>query len=458
MNDLTTLVRRSLDERSGDLPATPPSWDRISAGLRAVRSRRRRRAAGVVGTVAAVAVLGAVLGGVTPASLRRADPATPDGRTQSVFGGRTVGSLAKDTAFLAELRRGVATADVALGDARTLTTGARDVLVAFAGDVGDLRVAMVEVPVGGEDGVTNRFLWLAAPAGSPASLLARRWYSLDDAGPVASLWLPTPSGEAAPEGRGALVVLSADGRKGDLQLAGPPELDEKGHVGTWSLSPVPALGPGHWETAVPWALRLVTAGWWAIPGGADWTELTLPWRDTPGTGFASTTALHGGAPASGPGPVQAVSYAQANARWEVAQSLRTLLWSGRVKGGIVSVVAVTVPSGAHVITLSRYESGPVPGNWSAPFVRPAGPLEDVCLATSDADGNGGDPGLFVLGPVGAVRAVVGGQEPGTTLTDEQGSVPVQAPDGTPVAFVDAAGKTLCSTTVNATTETFEPHA
>lgn len=458
MNDLTTLVRRSLDDRSGDLPAVPPAWDRISAGLRAVRRRRRRRTAGLVAAVAAVAVLGAGLSGVTPVTLRQSGPATPDGRVRadSVFGGRTVGSLAPDREFLADLRREVV-AGLTFGESRPQANGPEDVLVAFAGDVGDVRVAMVEVVVGRDDGVKNRFVWLTAPQGASAAELARHPSSIEDAGPVTSLWTPTASGDAAPEGRGALVVLSSRREGGDLQLAAPPEINAEGRVewGLWSAEP---SSPGHWETPVPYQLKTVTAGWWAMQDAADWTEMTLAGVDGSGMGYASTTALHGGAPAVGPAAAMALERAQEAARLDVAQSLRTLLWSGPVKGGTVSVVAVTVPSGAHVLSVSRLEADASPGAFSAPFVRPAGPLEDLCLAMFDDDGNGGDPGLFVLGPVGAVRAVVGGRTPGTVLTDEVASVPVQAPDGSRVDFVDAAGRTLCSTTVNGTSDTFVPHA
>ncbi|MBI4942919.1 MAG: hypothetical protein HY830_19425 [Actinobacteria bacterium] len=135
-----------------DVGAAP--WSSLER-RRSAATRRRRTAAGlgvaaavVAGLVGQGVLTGSVGGFVTPAA---GSPFVP------AYDGRTVGSLAADTAFLDGLRQRIA------GNRAVLPAGTDPgvVEIAFATDVPGARLALARMP--GRDG----WVWVTGPQGAP---------------------------------------------------------------------------------------------------------------------------------------------------------------------------------------------------------------------------------------------------------------------------------------------------
>lgn len=462
MNDdeLRVLVKDSLAGRAERLPATPPSWDRVRAGMAGVRRERHRRQAFAALAVAALVAVGVVrldTGG------RRSEPAVPDGpvRSSAVFGGRTVGSLAPDRPFLDAIRRGFVAQDGDHYGAR-LPDGAApvDVLVPFAGDVGDVRLVLLEVVLLQGGGLSDQFLWYDAPRGaSPQEILAGDEPSMESAEPATSHWAATAGpGTGEGPGTGGFVLLStADG--GDLQLATGPAYAADGRA-AWRTRTVPKTSAQHWEVAVPWASPLAPATWFRH-SASSWNQLALPVPATLGRTLLADTlpAVHGTpAPPAGLGQV-AVLDAQRASGATAADSTRRLLWSGPAGTSTVAVVAVTVPGGAHVVALET-ERVDGAGTVTDGTVRvvPAGPLEDVALAWVPGDEAPlvRPQEIHLLGPVGAVSAVVTDESGPRTVRLDRGFGRLTVLRPTTVVFRDAAGSTLATTSVPARQDAVAP--
>lgn len=446
-HDLRLLVRDSLTERAEALPAVTPPWDRVRGGMAGVRRRRRRRQALVGGVVALLAVLGAVRVDVGPLRADRTAVTPPDGgrvRASAIFPGPTVGSLAGDRAFVEEVRRRVLATGRFLDEPVAAATVAADVLVPFAGDVGDLRLVLVEVELG--TSATDTFLWFDAPRGAPAAEIMAGDPLLTSAELVTSVWLPSPQGRAAEQGTGALVVLSA--RKGDVRFATGPTWSADG-TPTWDVRTLEPMAGRHWELAVPWTDPAVRPGLYTVPGDSGWFDMQ-PAGFAPRVLFDGLEpALHGGRSAAGDLVAHAVAAAQTASGALRDRSTRRLLWTGLDGKQPLSVVAVTVPSGAHVITAVREipETGSPDGYTGSEVTVaiPAGPLERVAVAFAleESDPADGTTGVAVLGPVGATTATVTDEKGGRTteqLVDGFASLRVRAPET--VEFTDAAGTTV----------------
>ena len=455
MNDdeLRVLVKDSLADRAERLPAATPPWDRLRAGLVDVRRERHRRQAFAALAVAVLVAVGVVrldaVGG------RRAEPALPDGplRASAVFGGRTVGSLATDKPFLDAVRRAFVAAKDADYYGSRLPAGATatDVLVPFAGDVGDVRLVLLEVVLLQDAGLVDQFLWFQAPRGAgPAAILAAGPPSMEASDGETSYWAAAGGADQGEgPGTGAFVLLStADG--GDLQLATGPTYAADGRT-SWTKRTVPKTSAQHWEVPVPWAYPLAPATWYRH-SASSWSRLDLPAPATLGRTLLADTlpAVHG-TPAPPAGLAQfALLDAQGASGVAAADSTRRLLWSGRAGTTKVVVVAVTVPGGAHVVSMDAERvngAGTITGGPTR--VVPAGPLEDLALAWVPGDQS---PDLlpqeiYLLGPVGAVTAVVTDDSgPHTVrLDDAFGRVTVLRP--TTVVFTDAAGRTVATPSV-----------
>ncbi|WP_088313839.1 hypothetical protein [Kineosporia sp. R_H_3] len=448
-HDLRLLVRDSLTERAEALPAVTPPWDRVRGGMSGVRRRRRRRQALVGGVVALLAVLGAVRVDVGPLRADRTAVTPPDGgrvRASAIFPGPTVGSLAGDRAFVEEVRRRVLATGRFLDEPVAAATVAADVLVPFAGDVGDLRLVLVEVELG--TSATDTFLWFDAPRGAPAAEIMAGDPLLTSAELVTSVWLPSPQGRAAEQGTGALVVLSA--LKGDVKVATGLTWSADG-TPTWDVRTVEPAAGQHRELAVPWRDPTVPPGLYTVPGDAGWITMEPAGAGGPPEVFLDglEPALHGGRAATGFPVARAVGAAQMASGVVRDRSTRRLLWTGLDGKQPLSVVAVTVPSGAHVVTAVREipETGSPDGYTGSQVTVavPAGPLDRVAVAFAleESDPADGTTGVAVLGPVGATTATVTDEKGGRTterLVDGFASLRVRAPET--VEFTDAAGTTV----------------
>ncbi|WP_088285359.1 hypothetical protein [Kineosporia sp. A_224] len=457
-DDLRLLVRDSLSERAEDLPAATPSWDRVRGGLVGVRRERRRRqalAAGALALLVAVGVVGVQSSSLT--ALRRADPANPDGLRVAgdpAFGRTTVGSLGRDDAFLAGVRREVLARGTFVVETLQPGTGAGDLTVAFAGDVGDVRLVLVEAPTrSGPDGDIDTFLWFSAPRGASATAVVAGEVSSEAAGATTQIWRPAPGGPATAGGTGAYVVLSRIPGS-VVRTATGPTYDAGGRQ-PWSVRTVPAASDHHWEVAVPWSDRFVSPMWTSGPEGTSWSALDPPFTDGTGTGLldGAEPALHSDRPARDAAIESAFAAAQTASGVPVARSTRRLLWTGSAGVFSTSVVAVTVPGGAHVVTAVREQlegDNVLPVSRST-VVLPAGPLDRVAMAWAlgppDEDGT---TGLAALGPVGATTMTVTddrGRTSSETLIYEYADASVVNP--VTVEFTDLTGATLARVPVTA---------
>ncbi|MBI4940963.1 MAG: hypothetical protein HY830_09465 [Actinobacteria bacterium] len=462
-DDLRLLVRDSLTERAEALPAVTPPWDRVRGGMAGIRRRRRRRQALVGGVVALLAVLGAVRVDVGPLRADRTAVTPPDGgrvRTSAIFPGPTVGSLAGDRGFLDEVRRSVLRTGRFADEALPAGTDATDVLVPFAGDVGDLRIVLVEVELG--TSATDTFLWFDAARGVPAAEVLRNDPQLTAAELVTSFWLPSPQGRAAEQGTGALVVLSA--LTGDVRFATGPTWSADG-TPTWDVRTLEPMAGRHWELAVPWTDPAVRPGLYTVPGDSGWFDMYPAGAGALPGGLLDgmQPALHGARPAAGVLVARAVASAQAASGALRDRSTRRLLWTGLDGRQPLSVVAVTVPGGAHVVTAVREipETGSSDGfaGSEVTVAVPAGPLERVALAWAfeEPDPPDGTTGVAVLGPVSATTVTVTDEKGGRTaerLVDGFGSLRVKGPVS--VEFTDAAGTTVGEAAVVAAGVPVEP--
>jgi hypothetical protein len=143
----------------------------------------------------------------------------------------------------------------------------------------------------------------------------------------------------------------------------------------------------------------------------------------------------------------------------VNTSRRRLLWAGAFGGRRHGVLAVTAPSGAHVVGVFRQLGAPADlGTWlTAGAVLPAGPLEDVAVAwpnpVAEPTGEAGDPRpsgrIAALGPAGATSATFvdgdGRTLATTALTDGFGMA--TAPGTRSVRFGDPTGRVVTTVPV-----------
>ncbi|WP_299951463.1 hypothetical protein [uncultured Modestobacter sp.] len=314
-------------------------------GHRRSRTRRRLLAAAAV---AALALAGAVTGGVrddpdtsvaalpaaTPTSAE-APPAPAGARAVPVLAGPTRGSLAGDVAFVDAVRQ------VDWGALEAPAPADRSVVLAT--DTPDGRVALVVGTVE-ED---FRGVWLTGAPGAAADQLTPR--------------LPRQLGRTRPvtlllggPGPASLVVVAAPGDRIEVSerlLTGP-----RGTVGReWSEVPAAdgvAVVPARTiEDGPALSVRVSREGRLVHRAGVDWLG-DRPGREVP---LPVLTALRPGSAPADPRVLDAALVSLAVPLGTEPAALRPqLLWSGELPPGrgpgTVAVVAVQSPGGARVVT------------------------------------------------------------------------------------------------------------
>ncbi len=459
--ELHRLLRESLDERAQALTPTVPARDGIRAALGAVAARRRRRAGlAAAGLAAAVALGTAVQVGVpwrtTTAPAERSTPHAPDDpafRRTALDTGVVRGSLAGDARWLADLRARVAADRDAAGGLAHPPSPA-DVHVLYAADVADVRLALVEVPVvpvheGADTPRMREHRWFSGPRGGSPD--AMRFAGSGQASSGAALHWSWPAGRD-----GVLVVVTAPGVQ--VSGAGTARIAADGRVTYPTRRLTPRSRGVHEER-----LRLDGDLRWVHVGKQDdpnWLLLAPDGPPAPALEGAAAEPLYrellagaAGASAGGSTPsaadtAQDVHQLANRYGLDVAGLRGRVLWAGAIRGVRAVAVAVTVPSGAHIVGFSG----------SAPAVVPAGPIEDVALAWAVPIDHSAGPwprDLLVLAPRGTARVELA--EPGGRRSAVEVAGPgvlampldqdARTAAGARVTFVDAAGRTVATATV-----------
>jgi hypothetical protein len=448
--DELTLLRETLDDIAGRVPARAPTRAQIDVGLR--RVRRRRRVVRVGRTVGALAAVGAVAASVQlgAVALPAWAPAVPVGTTaaSALSAGPTRGSLAGDAAWLAALRDKVATFDRSeSGGERWRAPGADRVDVLFAGDVGDYRLALVETPLRWGVIESRQQLWYLGRRGAEAAALEEG--QNDEPLDVAAIILvPGNLFAQEPDADSVAVVLGSGIDR--VEKVGPASVSATGSV-AWPAQALAASEPGLWQLVVPAGAGRVFVRWPGAEapmavGDVGWGAQSIAARAALLPGM--TPALRDGSSAAGSDPA-AESEAPDDARIALAASVarfssalgdgageRRLLWSGTLGGARVDVVQVTAPSGGSVV-VAVAGIGPDEGEPVALEVVPAGAEPAVGwlfrepAPGSDAAGSGRWL-IGLVGPQGAVSAQVVRSD-GTTAV-------VPLADGIGVAVASAAAR------------------
>jgi hypothetical protein len=443
MPDLETRLRQGLQAAADDVPPAPYDLaDRVRQ--RARTQRRTRLAAGAVGLVAAVVLVGVPVGAATLLGDRTGgQAAAPSGAAQPeavppLAELPTRGSLAGDAAWLAAVRAlDWTSADSPAG---TPDPAVPDRRVAFAGDVPGARVALVlagDSPpsaawfVGPEGAAPGQM----APAAPPAETTERHPLALMDA--------PDPAADGP-----TLVVVAWPGD--DARLLTGRTVDADGTTTEqWRTVPltdgagaIAAPGPATWPVEVQLRVDRTSgsynpaltvtdralAGHRPLPDVADPRGLRGSVRDEDLRSAVEALAGYYGLPAGDLRP--------------------TLLAAGPVDDGSPSstaLVGATFPSGATTAAqVIVWDGGSgLTSQVALTEVAPAGPalLDRVLAAPASV------PGAIVVtvsGPASAVLAEVVGTDGGRVaripLTEGAGAAPVAAAlDDVTLRLLDADG-------------------
>jgi hypothetical protein len=466
--DETTLVRQVLDDAAAAVDVRPPSRVEIDRGLRRVRRRRRLARSGrVAGCVAGVAAsLTAVQFGLVP--LPSWAPAIPVTSTaaSALAAQPTRGSLAGDEPWLQALRANVATVDrQESGGERWRAPSADRVDVIYAGDVGDFRIALVETPLRWGAIEARQQIWYVGARHTTGDRMESS--ATSDPEDVAFLDLSAGNLPAEAGVTGAAAVLL--GPASDVETVGPVRIAADGEV-SWPAAAAAPSAPGLWEFSMAAGAPVRYLRWagsetvslgdngWGNEVGAERAALLEGVRPAQRSAAVGTVIVS--AVPDDERLARSVSAAQRGSSLAVASSTRRLVWSGRLDGASVDVVAVTAPSGASVFTAVT-AAGP-----QAQAVQPSTPAVvaaggPVALAwsfqplTAAADGSYVARGPVRVGLVGPVEAVTARlrSSTGASVTGElvDGVGIVALAGATTVTFLGADGATLASTTVSALT-------
>jgi len=480
-DDLTRLLRSSIDENMTGLDRSIRPAAAVAANVRQAAARHRRNRIALAGAACAVVLVAGVgvqagsfpLAGTDPAqpaapaepspsvAPEPGEPAPDENAPSALDTGVVRGNLAGDGGWLAGLREQVAGIE---------RYDDEDVHVLYAADVDRWRTALVEVP--GRPSVTvsgRQQIWFAGPRGAAAGDLKQHGPP-GGRGSRASVPLWGADGvrkPAGPVGRMAYVVVAAGGPA--PKVAHSPTVTARGTL-SWQVRTLEPVTPGVYEDVVDlvgWGSYYV---WdadirrWAHRGGPESFAPPSPPSLAQGLGGPLYPSGSGTAAPDAPDPGWvAQGFGQIRARYgvDVATLPRRLLWTGRMRGigGMpdrdVTVLAVELPNGA--VAVAKLD-GDANGGGIDTFLRPAGSLDRLIIATGNL---GNDlPFIEVLVPRGTTRLRVedGGR---VTTVPVQGSGVVSvrhdfAPDAPEdsgarvrVTALNAAGAPIASANVNA---------
>lgn len=361
------VLKETLDDVADRVVARSPLRADVDRSLRRVRSRRRLvRTGQSVGAVLAVAGL---LGGVQVLGvpLPTWAPAVGIGQPASALADLpTRGSLAADTAWLRGLREKVATFDRSeTGGERWRAPSPDAVAVLFAGDVGDLRIALVETPLRWGAIEDRAQIWYLGARGADASAMEES--GNDSPSAVASATFG-PGGLVETSGY-VTVVVGSPGLA--VEQVGPPVVDRLGRL-DWPVAPATAAGDGAWVSTGTATSGRAFLRWqggdplpvgpsgWDTPSGeaaAALADEVLPAERTAGQAPSVVPAV--------PGTDRVVMSAEGAAFASgVTRTgiVRRLVWSGTLDGTPTDVVRVTTPSGGGVLVAL--------GAFGEPLLRP----------------------------------------------------------------------------------------
>lgn len=194
--NIETALRERLADRATAMPVPDDPWTPFQC--REARHRRSRRVRTAV-AAAVVAVLAALQSGVVP--MPGWAPAIAIASSNDALVDSPVrGSLAGDTAWQEDLRRQIK--DLEDPDAVWRVSDRSKIKFLYAGDVGDMRLALAYVPVRFGFVTDPQLVWCAGPAGARPEEMA-------------------PAGNVDAGEPAATYLVSADDRPGLALVVGP---------------------------------------------------------------------------------------------------------------------------------------------------------------------------------------------------------------------------------------------
>ncbi|NLT56802.1 MAG: hypothetical protein GXX79_20005 [Actinomycetales bacterium] len=485
-------LRAALDETAVEAVTSAPPWERIEERLLRTRRRRRLRAAATLttGLVAVTVLTGVAQVTGLPDRLRGSAQVADAPDADAPEPGITWGRLGDDPAWVGSFQNWLSDAYLPTAHAGEVPQPG-PVHVVFADDIGGYRVALAQVPQASPNAQdpAQGNLWFAGPEGAgPTELTGLTFDEGREDDPFWSTvvpetvrdpipWVvvtPEPLGGKVSSRESVVVALTAAAR--DLVLFARPDIAADGAV-SWQRTRLRRSAPSVY-TAV---LRDLPPGPVTLrrPGG----EVGTQWEDNAYSAMKDPIELQWGLRVVGedeipvrafqplyPGDLlqgvlpplhegftppdeqlrPAVHQAQRASGVAPQDSTRRLLasvsWRRTAPG--TDVIAVTVPSGAHVVTVVHR---PFSFVLDAVTVLPAGTLETAGLAWAEERPGVGNV-VAVLRQKGAVsaRVTVDGRAHSVRLDSEITVSGIKAPgenQTASVAFLDSSGTTIGTTPV-----------
>lgn len=473
---LAGALAATLERAAEQVPVTVPDWDGVRAGMRRARRRRRQRTAGRAGggVLGVICLLGGIQVGVLPYPSWAPTvtvPSSPTHGFSALAQQPTRGSLAGDRVWLDTLRRRVARYQL---DGPGLPWRARssdDVRVVFAGDVGEYRVALVELRLRAGLLESGLQLWLSGARGATVTALVEQGSTAAPPDPAVASFEQLPGGRST-----APITVIVSTAQPKVELAGPATVDARGRV-HWNIRTVAAQEQGVWT---------ITTGSSGVLGGQFIRIGDTPWQSTFGgsshdswspasVSAADRVPVHRSSQPLGAGPfgdeklagqvsdVQAyliglgtvTPAAGGTTTWTPTRPPVHLLWRGSMAGWDVQAVAVTAPGGGQIVSVltstapSRGDDGDMSYS-SRSHVTIVGALPPDRISAAfqlfPPTYRGDDPPATAVGLIGGVAAVrarvtdAAGRVHEVPLADGVGTAPVS--DAVSAVFVDAGGKVL----------------
>ena len=448
VNEMRDVVRNTLDDAVTGLDATVPPWGEIQRGMRRARGRRlRRTATGAAGAVVAVAALATSAVTAWPSLGGSAEPAGSQ-KMINLDPDRPLGRLTDDESWTRGFAAAVGRRELASPDGEQPGIAAPEpgsVDVLFADDVGAYRVALVLARYRRES-PTPEYHWFAAARGAGPDALAAGSGAVDgfrtsDGGPgTGEAWVvvdPVVLDDGADAASSVFVGLTS--RMAGVDLYARPELAANGTV-DWQRVSVGSSSPGVYTAVLPGRPRGPVGVVLADQGWAVWKGAYLPSAEGPTDGILDGVlpAVHGDRAPNQDRLAMAVRVARAVAGLSDKAPARLL---GSIHSGDseYAVVAVTAPSGGHVVSavylpVSAACRAPS-GEWRCPVqtaLYPAGRVEDLAFAW---DATPPSQEVLDTSPVALGRPVK------TAEPSRQGLVGLLGPAGATAALVPGAGTT-----------------